>query len=59
MKPLALLAGAALVLTACGGLGQEEPLTISEITVETDLSAVGSREAVAYRQTLSDDLESE
>ena len=47
MRPLGLLAGAALLLAACGGKGSE-PLLISEINVDTDLSAVGSREAVDY-----------
>ena len=56
MGRLGLLAGAALMLAACAG-GEEEPLTISEVRVETDLAAVGSREAVAYWQRLSSDLE--
>jgi hypothetical protein len=56
MRTLGLLAGAALALAACAG-SREEPLTISEIQVETDLAAVGSREAVAYWQSLSGDLE--
>lgn len=56
MKRLGLLAGVALALAACAG-AEEEPLLISEVRVETDLAAVGSREAVAYWQRLSDDLE--
>jgi hypothetical protein len=56
MRTLGLLAGAALALAACAG-AREEPLTISEIQVETDLSAVGSRQTVAYWQDLSGDLE--
>jgi hypothetical protein len=56
MRTLGLLAGAALALAACAGR-EPEPLTISEIQVETDLTAVGSREAVAYWQSLSSDLE--
>ena len=56
MRTLGLLAGAALALAACAG-AQEEPLTISEVQVQTDLAAVGSREAVAYWQGLSADLE--
>ena len=56
MRTLGLLAGAALVLAACAG-SQEEPLLISEVQVQTDLAAVGSREAVAYWQGLSADLE--
>ena len=56
MKKLGLLAGAALILAACSG-GEPEPLTISGVSVETDLPAVGSRQAVAYWQSLNDDLE--
>ena len=56
MRTLGLLAGATLALAACAG-AWEESLTISEIQVETDLSAVGSRQAVAYWQDLSGDLE--
>ena len=56
MRTLGLLAGAALVLAACAG-GEPEPLTISEITVEADLPAIGSPQAVAYWQGLSADLE--
>lgn len=56
MRPLGLLAGAALLLAACGGKGSE-PLLISEINVDTDLSAVGSREAVDYCKGLNSDLE--
>lgn len=57
MRPLGLLAGAALVLAACAGSQQSQPLTISDVAVDADLSAVGSREAVAYWQGLSGDLE--
>jgi len=53
---LGLLAGTALALAACTGSKAPEPLTISEVTVDADLPAVGSREAVAYWQHLSDDL---
>lgn len=56
MKTLGLLAGAALLLAACGNT-QPEPLRISNVTVETDLAAVGSREAVGYWKGLSGDLE--
>jgi hypothetical protein len=56
MRTLGLLTGAALALAACAGR-QEAPLLISEIQVQTDLAAVGSREAVAYWQDLSADLE--
>jgi hypothetical protein len=56
MKPLALIAGAALLLAACAG-SRNEPLQISNVSVSTDLSAVGSREAVGYWKGLSGDLE--
>jgi hypothetical protein len=56
MRTLGLLAGAGLVLAACAG-GQPEPLTISDVNVQTDLTAVGSRQAVDYWQSLSGDLE--
>jgi hypothetical protein len=56
MRTLGLLAGAAMALAACAG-SQDEPLLISEVQVQTDLAAVGSREAVAYWQGLSADLE--
>jgi hypothetical protein len=56
MRTLGLLVGATLALAACAG-SREEPLTISEVQVQTDLSAVGSREAIAYWQGLSGDLE--
>ena len=36
---------------------ETEPLTISGVTVQADLPAVGSPQAVAYWQNLSDDLE--
>jgi hypothetical protein len=44
------------VLAACAS-GEPEPLLISSVTVNTDLSAVQSREAVEYWQNLSSDLE--
>jgi hypothetical protein len=56
MRTLGLLAGAAFALAACAG-SQEPPLMISEVQVQTDLTAVGSRDAVGYWQGLSDDLE--
>jgi hypothetical protein len=56
MKPLALLSGAALFLAACAG-SQDQPLMISDVSVQTDLAAVGSREAVSYWQSLNSDLE--
>lgn len=56
MRTLGLLAGAAMLLGACGG-GQDQGLTISEVSVDTNLSALQTREAVAYWQNLSADLE--
>jgi hypothetical protein len=56
MRRLGLIAGAALVLAACGG-GQQEQLRIADVAVEADLSAVGSREAVGYWGNLAPDLE--
>lgn len=55
MRPLGMLAAAALVLGACAA--QEEPLTVAEVNVSTDLSAVNSREAVAFWTNLDADLE--
>jgi len=57
MRTFGLIAGATLVLAACAGSPEDERLLISEIRVGTDLAAVGSREAVAYWQSLSGDLE--
>jgi hypothetical protein len=57
MRTLGLLAGAAMLLAACGGGREPEPLTISGVAVQTDLPAVGSPQAIAYWQNLSDDLE--
>lgn len=56
MRKLGLVAGAALVLTACAA-SEPETLQISEISVNTDLSAIQSREAVLYWQGLGADLE--
>ena len=56
MRPLGLLTGAALLLAACSGKGSE-PLLISEINVDTDLSAVGTSDAVDYWKGLNSDLE--
>lgn len=56
MTKLYLLAGAALALAACAS-NDPEPMTISEVRVEADLSSIGTRQAVAYWQGLSDDLE--
>lgn len=57
MRTLGLLAGAALLLAACSGGDRTEPLTISEVSVQADLPAVGSRQAVGYWKNLGDDLE--
>jgi hypothetical protein len=56
MRGLALIAGSGLILAACAS-NAPEPFTISGVEVQTDLSAMQSREAVAYWQTLSADLE--
>jgi hypothetical protein len=56
MRTLGLLAGATLLLAACGG-NQSQPLAISDVSVQADLPAVGSREALGYWQNLSTDLE--
>ncbi|HLS59417.1 MAG TPA: hypothetical protein VK022_07295 [Paracoccaceae bacterium] len=63
MKLQGLLAGAALMLAACGGGGDEEVATlsapvVSDVTVSSDLSAVGSRDAATYWGNLESDLES-
>jgi hypothetical protein len=56
MRTLGLLAGAVLALAGCAG-NETSPLTISDVSVEADLPAVGSPEAVAYWQNLSNDLQ--
>ncbi len=56
MKPLALLAGAALVLGACAA-SEPQPVTVAAINVEADLTSIGNRDAVAYWQNLDSDLE--
>jgi hypothetical protein len=56
MRTLALIAGASVIVAGCAG-GEPEPMTISEVSVQTDLSAMQSREAVSYWQSLSDDLQ--
>jgi hypothetical protein len=56
MKPLALLAGAALVLGACAAQ-PPDPMRIAEINVNADLTAVSSRNAAAYWRGLDTDLE--
>lgn len=56
MKTLVLLAASAIALAACAGK-TPEPLTISGVSVEADLPAVGSREAISYWQNLGDDLQ--
>lgn len=58
MRPLAALAGAGLLFAAaCAGSQQSAPLTISSVSVNADLTAVGTPQAVAYWQGLSGDLE--
>jgi hypothetical protein len=56
MKLHAYLAGAALALAACAGAEGPEPLTISDVRVEADLTAVASRDAAVYWGNLADDL---
>lgn len=62
MKLYALLAGAAIALAACGGGDEEATVAalpvVSDVTVSSDLSAVGSREAATYWGNLEGDLES-
>lgn len=63
MKMYGMLAGAAFALAACAG-GEEEvavapqALTVSDVEVSTDLSAVGTRDAARYWGNLEPDLES-
>ncbi len=62
MKLHGLLAGAVMALAACGG-GEDEVAVVglpivSDVTVSSDLSAVGSRDAAAYWGNLEGDLES-
>jgi hypothetical protein len=57
MRILGLLAGCALALAACAGQPKNQPLTISDVSVQADLAAVTSRSAVGYWSHLSDDLE--
>jgi hypothetical protein len=56
MGKFALLAGAALLVTACAR-EPELPFTVSDVTVEADLTSVGTREATSYWQRLPQDLE--
>jgi hypothetical protein len=55
MRGLGLLAGAAL-LAGCAGQ-QAQPLLISGVNAQTDLAAVGTREAVGQWRNLDADLE--
>lgn len=59
MKIYGYLAGATLALAACGG-GQEPPpvLTVSDVAVLTDLSAVTSQQAARQWGNLDSDIES-
>jgi uncharacterized lipoprotein YmbA len=57
MKAFALLTASAIALAACSSepeMPSRQP--ISEITVNTDLSAIGNRQAVDYWTNLSTDL---
>jgi hypothetical protein len=51
-----MLAGAGLLLAACAGQ-QQGPLLISGVNAQTDLAAVGTREAVDHWRNLDADLE--
>ena len=56
MKLQLLSIGAALALGACAS-SSPEPLTISSVKVDTDLTSIQSRQAVDYWKSLSSDLE--
>ncbi len=56
MRSLALFAACAIALAACASQDKNQPLTISDVAVQADLSAVTSRNAVGYWSHLSDDL---
>jgi hypothetical protein len=56
MRSLGVLAGAGLLLAACAGQ-QQGPLLISGVDAQTDLAAVGTREAVDHWRNLDADLE--
>jgi hypothetical protein len=59
MKVHGYLAGAVIALAACAG-GEEAaaPLTVSDVAVSSDLSAVTSRDAARYWGNMESDLES-
>lgn len=63
MKLYGIVTGATVLLAACAG-GEDEvavapqALTVSDVEVSTDLSAVGSRDAARYWGNLEADLES-
>jgi hypothetical protein len=56
MRPLALLAGAALFLGACAAQ-TPDPITVSEVNVTADMAAIGNRNAAGYWQGLESDLQ--
>lgn len=58
MKLYATLAAASLALAACVPAPQPQTFTVSDVRVETDLTAVSSRDAAAYWGNLSNDLSS-
>lgn len=56
MKKLVAFIPVSMLVAACAS-GEPDPLLISSVTVNTDLAAIQSREAVEYWQDLSSDLE--
>ncbi len=59
MKVSGWIAATALLLAACSTTPEipPPPTTISEISVSTDLQAIGNADSVSYWQTLERDLE--
>lgn len=57
MKLHGLLAGTALLLAACASEPEPTVVTVSDVTVNADLTAVGSQEAAAFWSNLDTDLE--
>ena len=59
MRIYGYLAGAALALAACAGRDEAPPpLTVSDVAVTSDLTAITSQEAAQYWGNLNADLES-
>jgi hypothetical protein len=53
-----VIAAAAIALSACAGADAPQPVQVSDVVVETDLSAVSSPQAASYWGNLSGDLSS-